>query len=170
MSDGEAPYGRLGRVLARLDFTWRVSGSQLDYIGWHDLWMARFRMGGPHALWIAGHLAFYEAGALRLYRNLENHPLEGWKSLFGNGSPSLDDSSQYPSASDILGKLRAGRAAVRETIAGLAEADLDRPVSNERLAIRDIQSQIEFLVWHDSHHAAQLGAIVNTFKQGPPRS
>ena len=47
-----------------------------------------------------------------------------------------------------------GRAAVRESIAAFSPADLDRPVANERLAIRDRQSQIEFLIWHDPPRCA----------------
>ena len=165
MSNAQAPYGRLERILGRVDFTWRVSGGHLDYIARRGLWSNRFRPGGPHGLWIAGHLAFYERGALRLYRGLESHPLGNWKSLFGNGSPCLDDLSSYPSPETILDELKEGREAVRECIAGFSDGDLDRPVSNDRLAIRDWQSQIEFMTWHDSHHAAQLGAIVNTHKE-----
>ena len=86
------------------------------------------------------------------------------KDLFGNGSPCLDDLTNYPTPEHIHKELLEGRAAIRETIAMFGNADLDRPVSNERLAIRDLQSQIEFLIWHDSHHAAQLGAIVNNHK------
>ena len=166
MTNAKAPYGRLERILARLDFTWRVSGSQLEHIAQHGLWSTRFRPGGPHGLWIAGHLAFYERGALKLYRGLDRHPLGDWKDLFGNGSPCLDDLASYPAPEYIHEKLTEGRAAVRESIAAFSPVDLDRPVANERLAIRDMQSQIEFLIWHDSHHAAQLGAIVNSHKDG----
>ena len=165
MSNARAPFGRLERILARLDFAWGVSGPQLDYIRGHDLWMNRFRPGGPHALWIGGHLAFYESGALRLYQGLDTHPLADWKELFGNGSPSPDEPSHYPSPQEILGQLQQGRQAIRACVARFGNEDLDRPVENERLAIRDLQSQIEFMIWHDSHHAAQLGAIINNFKQ-----
>ena len=164
MSASARHYGRLDRILARLDFSWRVSGTQFDYIAEHSLWGTRFRPGGPHGLWIAGHLAFYERGALRLYERLGANPLEDWKDLFGNGSPCLDDLSAYPDPGHILDELRKGREAVRESIACFSDGDLDRPVSNERLAIRDVQSHVEFTVWHDSHHAAQLGGIVNTHK------
>ncbi len=164
MSNTNAPYGRLERILARVDFSWGVSGSQFEYIAAHGLWSTRFRPGGPHGLWIAGHLAFYERGGLKLYRGLESHPLGHWQDVFGNGSPCLDDLASYPEPGQILDELKQGRAAVRETIAAFTAADLDRPVANERLAIRDVQSQIEFMMWHDSHHAAQLGAIVNTHK------
>lgn len=166
MSNAQAPYGRLDRILARVDFSWRVSGSQLEYITDHGLWSTRFRPRGPHGLWIAGHLAFYERGAVRLYQGLESNPLGHWKDLFGNGSPCLDDVASYPAPERILEELQQGRALLRESIAGFSAADLDRPVTNDRLAIRDVQSQIEFMVWHDSHHAAQLGAIVNTHKDG----
>ena len=160
----DAPYGRLERVLARIDFAWRVSRAQFDYIAQQGIWSNRFRPGGPHALWIAGHLALYEAGALGLYRELESDPLKGWKDLFGNGSPCLDDLSRYPDPSSVYQRLASGRREGRDLIAGYSDADLDRPASNERLAIRDVQSQIEFMAWHDSHHAAQLGAIVNLHK------
>ena len=164
MNRAREPYGRLERILARLDFSWRVSGLQFEYIVDHGLWSCRFRPGGPHGMWIAGHLAFYERGALKLYQRLDENPLAHWKDLFGNGSPCLDDLSSYPAPEAVMGELQQGRAAVRESIAGFSAADLDRPASNERLAIRDVQSQIEFLIWHDSHHAAQLGAIVNNHK------
>lgn len=164
MSAESAPYGRLERILARLDFAWRVSGSHVGYIADHDIWSARSRPGGPHGLWLTGHLAFYEASALSLYTGNDSNSLDQWKGVFGNGSPSLDDLSNYPDPADVQAQLVRGRRAIREAIAGFSEEDLDREVLKERLAIRDMQSQIEFLVWHDSHHAAQLGGIVNTHK------
>lgn len=164
MSAAQGPYGRLERILARLDFSWSRSRMHLDYLARHGMLSRRFRPGGPHGLWIAGHLAFYERGALRLYRSLDRHSLAEWKDLFANGSPCLDDLSRYPDAKVVLGELQSGREEVRKTVEGFSDADLDRPVSNERLAIRDLQSHIEFVVWHDSHHAAQLGAIVNSHK------
>ena len=166
MSSNAAPFGRLERILARLDFSWMVSGGQLDYIAEHGLWPTRFRPGGPHGLWIAGHLAFYERGALRFHKGLDSNPLGHWKDLFANGSPCPDHLSGYPEPEAIHDELKQGRAALRDCIAAYGDADLDRTVTNERLAIRDAQSQIEFLIWHDSHHAAQLGAIVNTHKGG----
>lgn len=159
------PYGRLERILERVDFAWRVSGSLLDYIAEHGIWTRRFRPGGPHALWIGGHLALYDAAALKLYAGLDRNPLEEWREPFGKGSECFDDPSRYPDGARILGELKRAREAAREAIAGMSDADLDRTVPfNERLRIRDVQSQIEFAVWHDSHHAAQLGAIVNNYK------
>ena len=166
MNDSPAPYGRLERLLDRVDFTWNVSGSLFRYIGEQGLWMTRFRPGGPHGLWIAGHLAYYEAGTLRLYTGLDANPLASWKERFGNGSDCLDDPTAYSDPAGILDLLEKGRGANREAISAMNDADLDASVpANERLKIRDVQSQIEFMVWHDSHHAAQLGAIVNTYKQ-----
>lgn len=164
MQDSRSGFSRLERLLARLDFSWQVSQSQLAYIAEHGLWGRRFRPGGPHGLWIAGHLAFYERGSLRLYRGLQHHPLADWKDLYGNGSPCLDNLAAYPPAGRIHDELVGGREAVRATIAAFSDSDLDRPVSNERLAIRDWQSQIEFMIWHDAHHGAQLGAIVNSHR------
>ena len=164
MSNARPPFGRVDRILARLDFGWSVTGNHLAYIEDHGLWGERFRPGGPHGLWIAGHLAFYEGGSLRLYRRLAKNRLDGWKDHFSNGSPCLDELARYPSPETVLRELKDGRKAIRETIAGFTDADLDTPVSNERLAIRDWQSQIEFMVWHESHHAAQLGAIANNHR------
>ena len=166
MSKASAPYGRRSRILARLDFSWGVSGRHLAYIAEQDIWTQRFRPGGPHGLWIAGHLAYYEAGAVNLYKGLEGNPLSSWKDAFGNGSACHDDRSRYSDPGGILERLNSGRQEARKAIAALSDADLDRSVHNERLAIRDLQSQIEFLIWHDSHHAAQLGGIVNTHMDG----
>lgn len=164
MSNARQPFGRVDRILARLDFGWNVIGSNLTYIEDHGLWGERFRPGGPHALWIVGHLAFYARGSLKLYRSLPKNPLDKWKDLFGNGCPCFDDLERYPSPQTIRDELMKGREAIRASIAGFTGADLDRPVSNERLAIRDWQSQVEFMIWHESHHAAQLGAIANNHR------
>ncbi len=164
MSNEGASYGRLERLLDRVDFTWRASATKLTYIAENGLWMSRFRPGGPHGLWIAGHLAFYEGGARKLYQDLDQNPVGHWKDLFANGSVCRDDPGQYPDPSSIFAALQRGRDENRASIALLTEAQLDSPVTNERLAIRDLQSQIEFMVWHDSHHGAQLGAIVNNHK------
>lgn len=158
------PYNRMSRILARLDFSWGASGSKLGYIAKNGLWMSRFRPGGPHALWIAGHLSYYEGAARKLYEGLDSNPLEDWKGLFGNGSPCLDDAAAYPDPASVLETLKSGRSMTRSAIASLSELDLDRTVLNERLAIQDLQSQIEFLIWHDAHHGAQLGAIVSEYK------
>lgn len=166
MSKASASYGRRSRILARLDFSWGVSSRHLAYIAEQDIWTQRFRPGGPHGLWIAGHLAYYEAGAVNLYKGLEGNPLSSWKDAFGNGSACHDDRSRYSDPGEILERLNSGRQEARKAIAALSDADLDRSVHNERLAIRDLQSQIEFLIWHDSHHAAQLGGIVNTHMDG----
>ena len=166
MSKASAPYGRRKRILARLDFSWGVSGRHLAYIAEQDIWTQRFRPGGPHGLWIAGHLAYYEAGAANLYKGLEGNPLSSWKDTFGNGSPVMTIGRAIPIPGEILERLNSGRQEARKAIAALSNADLDRSVHNERLAIRDLQSQIEFLIWHDSHHAAQLGGIVNTHMDG----
>lgn len=169
MNETQAPYGRLERLLDRIDFTWRASGLNLHYIDEQGIWMQRFRPSGPHGLWIAGHLAFYEAGVFSVQTQSEGNDLADWKALFGNGSECFDDPARYADPTGILNRLESGRAALRERVASYSEADLDRPVSeNARLKIRDVQSQLEFMVWHDSHHAAQLGAIVNNHKSANP--
>lgn len=169
MNETQAPYGRLERLLDRIDFTWRASGLNLHYIDEQGIWMQRFRPSGPHGLWIAGHLAFYEAGVFSVQTQSEGNDLADWKALFGNGSECFDDPTRYADPTGILNRLESGRAALRERVASYSEADLDRPVSeNARLKIRDVQSQLEFMVWHDSHHAAQLGAIVNNHKSANP--
>jgi len=164
MSNDRASYGRLQRILDRVGFTWRASSSKLEYVAEHGIWMNRFRPGGPHALWIAGHLAFYEGGARKLYQGLEHHPLGHWKDLFANGSECYDEADKYPDPEQLLAALESGRKEALAAIAGLSDAQLDSPVVNERLAIKDLQSQIEFMVWHDAHHDAQLGAILNNHK------
>ena len=72
--------------------------------------------------------------------------------------------TSIPIPSRLLAALESGRKEALAAIAGLSDAQLDSPVVNERLAIKDLQSQIEFMVWHDAHHDAQLGAILNNHK------
>ena len=111
MSKEAAPYTRLGRILALMDFSWGRTQRMLDRVGELDAWMNRFRPGGPHALWIAGHLAYVEAGSLARYTGAE-HALASWKDLFGNGSETVDDAARYPAVAQVSAALRDVRARV----------------------------------------------------------
>ena len=161
MSNLQVPFNRLERLMARLDFCWGYTQSKLKSINEQGLWMERFRPEGPHGLWIAGHLAYTESGALQLYRELENNRLADWKDLFGKDSTCSDDPSEYPSTATVWKEFEQIRGDIRETFASFTDENLDRPVTYERFRIRDLQSHLEFMLWHDSHHSAQLGAIVN---------
>ena len=167
MNDGSGGSpSRTQRILDRLDFAWSASGNLAKFVVDEGIGMRRFRPGGPHGVWIVGHLAFYERHALSLYKGLGSSPLAGWKERFGNGSECLDDTAAYDDPASILATLKEGRQLIRDTIEGMSDSDLDRAVpANERLKIRDVQSHIEFMIWHDSHHAAQLGAVVNMHNQ-----
>ena len=165
MSKEAAPYTRLGRILALMDFSWGRTQRMLDRVGELDAWMNRFRPGGPHALWIAGHLAYVEAGSLARYTGAE-HALASWKDLFGNGSETVDDAARYPAVAEVSAALRDVRARYREYVAGLADADLDRAdIAVSRLPVQDLHSHVGFMIWHDGHHGAQLQGIVKTAEE-----
>ena len=120
--------------------------------------------GGPHALWIAGHLAFYEGGARKLYQGLEHNPSGTGRTCLPTAANATTSRTNIPIPSSCWPNWRVGRKEALAAIAGLSDAQLDSPVVNDRLAIKDLQSQIEFMVWHDAHHDAQLGAILNNHK------
>jgi len=163
MSEEGAPYTRLGRITALMDFTWGRTQRMLDQVGELDAWMNRYRPGGPHALWIAGHLAVVEAGALKRYTGAAENPLAHWNDLFGNGSETVDDPAHYPPVAEVLSTLKDARAKYREYLSALSDADLDRAdISIDHLPVRDLQSHVGFMLWHDSHHGAQLQGIAKT--------
>ncbi len=166
MSKETAPYTRLDRILTLMDFSWGRTQRMLDRISELDAWMHRFRPGGPHALWIAGHLAYVEAGALARYTGVDGHARASWKELFGNGSETVDDASRYPLASEVSAGLKDTRARYREYVAGLSDADLDRAdIVSNRLPVQDLHSHIGFMIWHDGHHGAQLQGIAKTAEE-----
>ncbi len=165
MNNEAAAYTRLGRILALMDFSWGRTGRLLDRVGELDVWMRRFRPGGPHALWIAGHLAQVEDGALARYTGAQP-ALASWKDMFGNGSETFDDAARYPPVDEVSSRLRDARTRYRQYVAGLADADLDRPYSGAgHLPVRDLHAHISFMLWHDSHHGAQLQGIVKTAEE-----
>ena len=165
MRNETAPYTRLGRILALMDFSWARTERLLERVGELDVWMNRSRPGGPHALWIAGHLAYVEAGSLARYTGAES-ALASWQDAFGNGSETFDDAARYPPAADVLARLRDARAQYRQYVAGLSAADLDRAdIASNRLPVQDLHSHISFMLWHDGHHGAQLQGIVKTAEE-----
>ncbi len=85
--------------------------------------------GGPHPLWLVGHLAVVEAGVPNILMGKES-PLAEWSPLFGRGVEPSDDASIYPSFSEVVAAFKKYRAANMEHFAMLTEADLNKPTAN----------------------------------------
>ena len=164
MSEQASNYTRLGRILARMDFTWGVTLRTAKSVAKNDAWLQRYRPGGPHALWILGHLAYIESGALKRYTKAEVNPLLHWKELFDGGTEPVDDLAHYPPASEVLETFESARTRLREYVSQLSDSELDEVDVIDRIAVRDRQSHIEFMLWHDAHHGAQLAGIAATAK------
>ena len=87
--------------------------------------------GGNHALWIAGHLVFSEAGLVNFIAFGRPNPLEDWKEKFGRGSEPQNDAAYYGiEIPAILAKWDEVREATLAELAKLTDGDLDTPAAN----------------------------------------
>jgi len=81
--------------------------------------------GGPHTLWILGHLAFVEGLVVDHFAFGDDNPLASWDSAF-DGDAVADGPADFPSFDVTLERVRGMRTATLVRIDPLTEADLDR--------------------------------------------
>ena len=87
--------------------------------------------GGNHALWIAGHIVYAEAGLTSHMAFGTPNPLEQWKEVFGRGSEPVQDVAHYPvSIPAIVAKWDEVRANSLAKLEELGEDDLDKESAN----------------------------------------
>lgn len=82
--------------------------------------------GGCHPLWVVGHLTLVE-GMIPAVLFGEENPVAGWYLLFGENSEPVDDTSGYPSFSEIRARYSELRSKNLALLASLSEDDLDKP-------------------------------------------
>ena len=82
--------------------------------------------GGGHTLWTLGHLAYVEALIVHTLLRGEPHPFAAWEARFDGAEVSADP-ADYPPLDDVLAAFVQGRDRTLAWLAGLTEADLDRP-------------------------------------------
>lgn len=85
--------------------------------------------GGPHTLWILGHLAYIEGLVIHSFMLGEPNPLAAWKDPF-DGADVSGRSEDYPSFVTVLDRCRQARRETIDLLEGMEEADLDRASKN----------------------------------------
>lgn len=81
--------------------------------------------GGPHTLWVLGHLAYIEGLVIGSFMRGEANPLAGWADPFDGAEVSLDP-ADYPSFDTVLRSCREARETTLAVLGDLTEAELDR--------------------------------------------
>src|SRR5512140_1635054 len=81
--------------------------------------------GGPHTLWVLGHLAYIEALVIRGFMLGEANPLAEWENVF-DGSDVSGDVSRYPPFDEVLATCLEMRERTMTVIDSLSEDDLDK--------------------------------------------
>ena len=82
------------------------------------------RNGGPHTLWILGHLAYIETLVIRTFMLGETNPLAEWETVF-DGDDVSSDLRKYPPFDEVLAKCRDMREMTCSLIGSFSEIDLD---------------------------------------------
>jgi hypothetical protein len=82
--------------------------------------------GGPHTLWVLGHLAYIESMVIHGLMLGEENPLAEWEELF-DGADTSGDISIYPPFDEVLARCREVRQATLALLDTLSENDLDKP-------------------------------------------
>ena len=111
-----------------------------------------------HPAWTIGHLV----GSFQLMGGeLGVGPWlpEGWAERFGTGTTPLGDANVYPGKADLLHALDDGQRRLVEALAGTGDADLARPLPDERY--RDRLPTIGHALLHilASHTAMHVGQL-----------
>ena len=81
--------------------------------------------GGPHTLWVLGHLAYIEALVVRRFMLGEANPLAGWEEVF-DGADVSGDIRVYPPFDQVLAKCREVRESTLALLDSLSEDALDK--------------------------------------------
>ena len=84
--------------------------------------------GGPHTLWVLGHLAYIEGLVTRTFMLGEPNPFADWEDPFDGAEVSLNP-EDYPPFDTVLERCHGARAATLTLLDGLEEAELDQPGS-----------------------------------------
>jgi hypothetical protein len=115
-----------------------------------------------HPLWILGHSLVSESGLVARFVVGEEPPLSKWQSMFGRGSKSLADGTQYPSWTELLAEYDKVRARTLEVLAGLSDADLEKPSKAPpefAQIFGSIGQCMAMLSLHASFHAGQVADV-----------
>jgi hypothetical protein len=115
--------------------------------------------GGNHPLWVAGHLAFVEAGVRSVIFG-EPHPLEKWAPLFAAGTQPKAEASAYPPFDDVVAAYREHRERNLQLLEQLGDAGLDRPTvappPGLEQVMRTAGDSLLLLALHQMNHRGQL--------------
>jgi len=107
-----------------------------------------------HTIWeLVSHLAFWKETCARALRRLPRHPgrIENDATFGGTGDPA--DETGWRAA---VGRLEKADTAFREAVAGLRDADLDRPLSAGDVSARELVSALNV---HDGYHLGQIALL-----------
>ena len=80
--------------------------------------------GGPHTLWVLGHLAYIEALVIQTFMRGSPNPLAEWEDPF-DGAEVSDAVDEYPAFDVVLGQCIATRESTLALLTETGEADLD---------------------------------------------
>ncbi len=107
-------------------------------------------IASAHSIWeIVGHIAAWEDAVRRRLRGelVELTDAEDW--------PPVEDAAERAWAS-LLERLEAGNRALRQTILGFDESQLDRPPGRNRSTAYVLMHGV---IQHDLYHAGQIAVL-----------
>lgn len=125
---------------------------------------------GNHPLWCLGHVIYSEAGMVAGMIHGKPDPMPQWEPLFGRGRVPDADAKKYPTVPNMLAEWDKVRAATLTTLAGLSEADLDKPTQcpPELKAMFGTIGQVFVMIGlHTTFHAGQVADARRTLGRKP---
>lgn len=134
-----------------------------------DALVAPTPKGGNHAMWILGHLTLSEASIFESFIRGAGPAMPDWQPLFGMGTQAVADASPYPSKAELLARHRDVRAQVLAHLAGLSDADLDKPSHAEQFTemFGTVGRCFAVMINHQMFHAGQLADIRRALGRKP---
>ena len=125
--------------------------------------------GLHHPAWAVGHAIVSEAGLVERYV-VGQEPAIKWAGLFSPGNQPPADPAAYPAWTELLAEYDRVRARTLQVLAGLSDADLDRPSKAPPEAARLFGTVGQCLVMvglHTSFHAGQIADVRRALGRKP---
>ncbi|MEO1008436.1 MAG: DinB family protein [Planctomycetota bacterium] len=112
--------------------------------------------GTNHAGWVAGHIANTDAGLMQAVGGPKSMLNPRWNELFGDGSTCTAGPSAYPSRDEIIDTLARTRAALRDWLSGLSEAELLEPIEGDLGRFANSRAMLmSSIAFHEGFHSGQ---------------
>jgi len=129
----------------------------LEELDAEEDWVFKATYQSNHALWFAGHMGATDNGAIGWIDPGRALVRDDYSEKFAMGSKPVSELSAYPPIDEVRAWMDERRKVLLELVDPLSEADLASPPRGPAPPfIANIESAIQFVIWHEGMHVGQI--------------